>query len=232
METIASGYSTISNILYSELSYTQEWMNFHVSEHVNYHYRQYLIKLVKRHKKIVTVFDSYYNFVVKSLLNLVNDGEHSNLLVYLLGRPNKARLVEENCSYINFICIMLYDLFILIDRVNQLFPEHESLYYHRRFLIYNLVKIPYDYHGLPFEKPKIHESNIDLCENITNCDTIVNIQCGAASSNWPKLSKLSNHPKCNLYEIISNCEKKFISQNTNLYASKYRKWLTHVIGFE
>lgn len=91
MENIGSHYNNVSHIVFSELSYSQEWINNHISEHAGYHYRQYLIKLVKEHKKIVTLFESFYNFVVKTLLNTTNDGDCGNLLTYLLGKPNRTR---------------------------------------------------------------------------------------------------------------------------------------------
>lgn len=233
MEHIASNSSTISNIVRVELNYSEDWINSHVSEHSGYHYRQYLIKLIRRHKKIVSIFDQHYSFVVKTLLNLVNDGEHVNLLTYLLGKPNKPHLLEESVSYINFICILLYDLFVMIDKVNQVFPEHESLYYHRRFLVHHLIKIPYEYHNLEYKNSKIFESNINLSDkNVTNCDTIVNVHYGPESENCPKLFKMVTISKCKLFELISNCEKSFRFQNNSLCARKYQKWLTNVIGFE
>ncbi|CAG9815332.1 unnamed protein product [Phaedon cochleariae] len=235
MEHIASNCQTISNIIYSELSYSQEWINNHISEHTGYHYRQYLIKLVRGHKKVVAVYDSYYNFVVKSLLKMMNDGDYSNLLTYLMGKPSRTRILEEKCSYVNYISILLYDLCVLVDKLNNLYPEHEALFYHRRFLVYHLLKVPYEYHGLELEAKSKNQFNILMVENknITDSSTVVNVSENV-DNRWPKLFKMSPKSELyNLYGIVSNCEKSFASKNCSvLQIAKYRKWLKHVVGFD
>ncbi|KAJ8970454.1 hypothetical protein NQ314_001226 [Rhamnusium bicolor] len=244
---MASHNPNISDILYSELNYSQEWINCHVSEHVGYHYRQYLIKFVEQHKNIVSVFESYYNFVIKQL-NLINDGEYINILVYLLGKQNKPRLLEETYSCINFISLLLYDLFIFIDKLNKLFPEHESLFYHRRFLVYHLLKLAYEYHSIEFHiRSKVIESSINTInnKNIVNSDVIVTVKSSnndSESNQWPKLYKVPLYKieTCNLYKIVSNSEKHFVSENLNNsctivqieFTKRYQKWMKYVIGFE
>ncbi|KAG5885192.1 hypothetical protein JTB14_036499 [Gonioctena quinquepunctata] len=236
LENLVPDNQSISNIVYSELSYSQEWINNHISENTGYHYRQYLIKLVKNHKKIVSLYDSYYNFVVKTILNMTNDGDCGNLLTYLLGKANKTKLLEETCSYVNYICLLLYDLVVVVDKLNKLFPEHEALYYHRRFLVYKLLQVPYEYHGL--ECSAGTKININLIEdtNITDSSSIDNVQsCSNSDDNrWPKLFKLAPKSELyHLYSLISMCEKNFASQNSSvMQLGKYRKWLTHVVGFE
>ncbi|XP_023025107.2 protein prenyltransferase alpha subunit repeat-containing protein tempura isoform X1 [Leptinotarsa decemlineata] len=223
LENIVPKNQSISNIVYSELSYSQEWINNHVSEHAGYHYRQYLIKLVRDHKKIVTLYNSYYNFVVKTLLNTTNDGDCSNLLTYLFGKANKTKFLEEICSYVNYVCILLYDLCVVVDKLNKLYPEHEALFCHRKFLIYSLLKVPHEYHGLDSSPRR----ELDL-------ESFRGSPADVEENRWPKLFKRS--PRCelyNVYSLVSTCEKNFASQNCSvMQLDKYRKWLTHVVGFE
>ncbi|CAH1113666.1 unnamed protein product [Psylliodes chrysocephalus] len=237
MENIGSHYNNVSHIVFSELSYSQEWINNHISEHAGYHYRQYLIKLVKEHKKIVTLFESFYNFVVKTLLNTTNDGDCGNLLTYLLGKPNRTRLLEETCSYVNYISILLYDFVVLVDKLNKVFPEHEALFSHRKFLAYHLLKVPCDYHGIEFKTKLDQDKGLHVIDgkNITESDAVINVKSDCESDRWPKLFKVSPSKSeiYNLYGIVSNCEKNFASQNYSvLQLAKYRKWLAHVVGFE
>ncbi|CAH1976951.1 unnamed protein product [Acanthoscelides obtectus] len=67
MENMTS-YNQLQQIIYSELSYTQEWINSHISEHVGYHYRQYLITLTTKVFISSTIYRSYFDFVVSEFL--------------------------------------------------------------------------------------------------------------------------------------------------------------------
>lgn len=236
MENVAARNLIISDVVYSELNYSQEWINSHVSEHAGYHYRQYLLGLVRSHKDIVLVFESFYNFVMKQL-DLINDGEFGNLLVYLLGRQNKAGLPEETNSYINYISMLLYDLFVLVDKLNKLFPEHESLFYHRRYLIHHLLKVAYDYHDADFgARHGANRGGIRPTDdgNIVRGD----MECHA----WLRSLKAppSKAESCQLYRIVANAERRFVSENSGgncsavqvELAKRYQKWLKYVIGFE
>ncbi|XP_018574719.1 protein prenyltransferase alpha subunit repeat-containing protein 1-B isoform X2 [Anoplophora glabripennis] len=246
MENIAACSPSIGDIVYSELNYSQEWINTHVSEHSGYHYRQYLLKLVRSHRKIVLVFESFYNFVIKQL-DLINDGEFSNLLVYLLGKQHKTGLLEETNSYINYVSLLLYDLFILVNKLNKLFPEHESLFYHRRFLVYHLLKLAYDYHDVDFQaRNRVNQSSINPSDdkNIVRSDVVVSMKStgGEDCVAWPRSFKmpLNKVESCQLYRIVVNAEKHFVSENMIgicsavqiELAKRYQKWLKYVIGFE
>lgn len=240
MEQIAARSPSVSEIVYSELNYSQDWINSHVSEHSGYHYRQYLLGLIRSHRDIVLVFESFYNFVIKQL-NLINDGEFSNLLVYLLGKQNKAGLPEETNSYINYVSMLLYDLFVLVDKLNGVFPEHESLFYHRRFLVYHLLKVAYDYHDEDFQARRgAHRDSIGPSDdkNIVRTDMMVNTDRRV----WPRSLKTvpNKVESCQLYRIVANAERHFLSENSGgscgavqvELAKRYQKWLKYVIGFE
>lgn len=228
IENIANQCSTFSNIIYSELTYTQDWINKHVSEHSGYHYRQFLIKLLKEHRHIISVFETYYNFTINKL-ELFKEDKYINLLSYLLGRHNKKKILEETCSYINYICILLYDLVVLFTEVYQHYFEHQSLYYHRRFLIYHLLRVPFDYHDAQFLKPNFAVRNINLWnENIITSETVINLPSNLS------IKLFENVNSCNyaLIEIITNHEKNFVSNHNNYLTRQYHKWLQNVIRFE
>ncbi|CAG9858012.1 unnamed protein product [Phyllotreta striolata] len=232
MENILTYNHNISQIVYSELNYSQEWINEHVSEHTGYHYRQYLIKLVKEHKRIVSIYESFYNFVVKSLLKTSNDGDWRNLLDYLLGKPNRTRLLEETCSYVNYISILLYDLFILIDQINEIYPEHEALYSHRKFLIHHLLKAPHDYHGSEF-KSKFNSEILQLADGRNVTDSGAPDRSTKPDPSDNKLKMSVKQDDYVLYEILSTCERNFAAKNSNsMQLGRYRKWSKHVMGFE
>lgn len=227
IEYIANLYPNFDNIIFFELSYTKDWISKHVSEHSGYHYRQYLIKLLKESTKITIVNSIYYNFVINKL-ELFKQDKCFNILTYLLGK-HKKRFLEENCSYINYICILLFDLVLLFNEVFYNYCEHQSLYYHRRFIIHHLLRVPFEYHGIQYPKPNVILRNINLWdENIVMLDNAINIP----GNIFPK--SFSNSCKCQyrLIEIIINEEKSFISNKKDYLTCEYQKWLKNVIGFE
>lgn len=227
MESIASLCTNMGNIVYNELSYTQEWINSHVSEHAGYHYRQYLITLLKEHKKIHMVYESYYNCVINRL-DVFKEDKYSNLLVYLIGKHNKKRILEESCTYINYICLLLYDILILFDDIFKHFNQHQSLYYHRRFLIYYLLKVPFDYHGIQYPKKNGIVRNINLWdENVIIFNNTVNIPNNFGIN----LFKTINNSYV-LVDIITNLEKNFIANRKDYLTLEYQKWLKNVMAFE
>lgn len=227
IEHIANLYPNFDNIIFFELNYTKDWISKHVSEHSGYHYRQYLIKLLKESTKITIVHAIYYNFVINKL-ELFKQDKYFNILTYLLGK-HKKRFLEENCSYINYICILLFDLVILFNDVFYNYFEHQSLYYHRRFIIHHLLRVPFEYHDIQYPKPNVILRNINLWdENIVVSDNAINV----SGNIFPK--SFSNTSKCQyqLIEIVKNEEKNFISNRTDYLTCEYKKWLKNVIGFD
>lgn len=226
IQNIASQCAAISSILYTELNYSQEWVKRHVSEHSGYHYRQHLIKMLKEHSKIVSVFESYYNFAINKL-EVLKEDKYISLLSYLLDKPNKKRILEESSSYVNYICILLYDLLVLFDEIDHLYFGHQSLYYHRRFLIHHLLRVPFEYYGTQFPKPEIVK-NINLWgENIIAYESVTDLP---SNINFRFLNNNVNN--CTLIEIITNHEKTFISNRKDYLTKEYQKWLKIFIGFE
>ncbi|XP_028143737.1 protein prenyltransferase alpha subunit repeat-containing protein 1 [Diabrotica virgifera virgifera] len=235
MENIASKYFNFGRITYSELVYSGNWISTHVSEHAGYHYRQYLIKLVKKHKEL-KVMDSFFQFVIQNHANTIGEREYGNLLTYLMGNRHKPLLVEKTSSYVNLICILLHDLH-LVGRLNETYPEHEALFTHRRFIMYHLLKVQCDYLGVEF-RMKINqdkEFNIVDGKNITNLDTAANIHTDVEPNRLPNMFSvtMSKAERSNLYEILFNSERNFASHNGSVFQlAKYKKWLTNVVGFE
>lgn len=227
IEQFASVCANISNVLDLELKYSQEWITKHVSECSGYHYRQYLIMFLRDCSEIDSIIEFYYNFTLNKL-ELVKENEYRNLLSYLLDKPNKKRILEESSSYINYICVLLYDLIVLFQEINHLFFGHESLYYHRRFLIFHLLRVPFEYFAIEYPAPKVTVTNINLWnENITKSNNTTYI----SGNNYLKKFN-DNFGNCALIEIIASNENRFISNQNNYLTEEYQKWLKNIIGFE
>ncbi|XP_076260565.1 protein prenyltransferase alpha subunit repeat-containing protein tempura [Rhynchophorus ferrugineus] len=229
------------DILAREMHFSEKWINEHVSENTGYHYRQFLINLFKSHRQLVMI-PRYFHEVTKRL-NLFNDDEPIQLLIFLLGKPPKNKSLEDISKYINIMIVLLYELLAVIENINDMFTEHECLWLHRRYILYNLVQIADEYLGEPNNTAKQgknasicfnHESQSSYGNAVTN---IVNENCEAKQ---PKIfkSQPNKFQSSNLYCVLTEREKEFITKNCagsatqmNL-ARRYEKWLKLIVGFD
>lgn len=226
MENIANLYPSVSSIIQLELNYTEDWISRHISEHSGYYYRQYLIKLLRENKNISILYENYYDFVVNKL-EVFKEDKYINLLSYLLG-SHKKRILEETCSYNNYVCILLYDLVILFLELFPHFFDHQCLYYHRRFLIYHLLRVPFEYHGIQYPKQSILVRNVNLWdENVIASETVINMPSTMSLKTFKNIG--NQYP---LIELVTSNEKSFISNNKNYLIQEYHKWLKNIIRFE
>lgn len=227
IENISNLYPAMGNIIHLELSYTEDWISRHISEHSGYYYRQYLINVLRENKNISIVYENYYSFIINKL-QVFKEDKYINLLNYLLGN-HKKRILEETCSYINYVCVLLYDLMVLFVELFPHFFDHQCLYYHRRFLIYHLLRVPFEYHGIQYPKYSMIVTNINLWdENVITSDT-VNISPSNMSLKFFKHVCNYQYP---LIDIVTSNEKSFIADKKNDFIQEYHKWLKNIIGFE
>lgn len=234
IENIGHRVITFKDILYRELEFSHRWISSHVSEHTGYHYRQYLFNIVRKHPKITNIYEIYYKEVIK-ILRLVNDGgDPRDILTFLLGKEKSQRILEESINYINFICLLLFDLYNTLEILNTVFPNHESIWYHRRYLMYQLVKAGYDYHGLLFRNEGIL-AEIPLLEG----NNIVNVNSNGEKD--PKLFKcqLNKVEMTTLHQLLVKNESAFVKKNSQStmfhdveFAKRYEKWLKFIINIE
>lgn len=225
------------HILTQELEFSERWISEHVSENTGYHYRQFLIKLLKNQRDIPLLMP-YFNEVITKL-NLLNDGEPSQLLILLLGKPLKNKSLEDISKHINVIVLLLYELFVVIENINNVYTEHESLWLHRRFILFSLIQLANEYFG---ENSKITKkitfnNTTSQMYNKNFINFVVNDNSGEKQAKIFK-TQPSKFESSNLYRVLSNCEKEFISKNTGQsllqidLARRYEKWLKLIVGFD
>ncbi|RZC42297.1 protein prenyltransferase alpha subunit repeat-containing protein 1-B [Asbolus verrucosus] len=238
IDTIGSRVSNFSNVIFNELEFSHRWLSEHVSEHTSYHFRQYLFNTVKKSKNITNIYEFYYNQVVK-ILRLVNENDPSDILTFLLGKEKlHGKPLEESNNFVNFFCLLLFDLFNTVEILNSVYPNHESIWYHRRYLLYHLIKTSYEYHDLVFKiGGKVGEVPL-YGTNIVNLD-------GSGFSEGEKQPKLfkSQPNKVEsslLYQTLIKSEVEFIKKNSTQssifyeleLAKRYEKWLKFVVRME
>lgn len=217
-----------------ELEFSAQWVNEHVSENSGYHYRQILIDYIKKFS--IKVPKQYFLKVVEKL-NISIETEFDQLIVFLLGSgSNKSS--NDSTEYVNYIILLLYELTVVINGIDKDFNEHESLWLHRRYVIYRLLESSLNFLG----------DKLTLCKNFNELDTLsdsnsnmLNCICNESyQAKQPKIFKCqpSRFEGTNLCSILSDIERKFMARNSlrsplqGEYAKRHEKWLKYVVSFD
>ncbi|XP_066157843.1 protein prenyltransferase alpha subunit repeat-containing protein 1 [Euwallacea fornicatus] len=225
------------SIVITELEFSEQWINGHVSEHSGYHYRQVVIHSYRHHKNLRMPVDCFYR--VSTKLNLSDQwGNFEELLVFLLGPSAK---IKEYNYYVSYILLLLYELQDVICYIDKEYIEHESLWLHRRSIIYKLLEICHDYLGEQMNPNrnlsefKSISSELGISNNvimsISNDTNYKGTQAKIFKSQPTKFESTS------LCQILYDSERDFIKRNSlrsalqSEYAKRYEKWLKYVVGF-
>lgn len=233
IENIAKRQSNVFNIICDEFEWSANWISSHISEYSGFHYRQYIINLFKTTTPNDS-FNIYYNFIV-DCFKIVN----TNVYHYFFGKQTKNICKHLN---MNYLIILLYDLFNFLPKLSDFYTNHETFWYHRRFLLNSILQFAYNYFNIEKTNYKINDLifNTDSNINIINSDFIENLT--GIGEKQPKLFKCEPNrlQQCKLYEVLLNNEKAFIAHNLynnakfqqTIYAKRHQKWLKFLIGFE
>ena len=103
------------SLLKEELSRSRYWVSGHVSDHSGFHYRQYLIEKLSRCQHQIP-------------LNRFPIGDES-----VIENSERAGDVLCGCH-----CALLHDELKFVSSLMELYREHESIWYHRRFVVASL----------------------------------------------------------------------------------------------
>lgn len=234
----------IQEFINNELQFSTTWMFSHVSEYSSYHYRSFLYKCVLDNGACRNSFDKYYNYV-KNILQSLENVNYVIVLRELFGpwdtifmSPQQDLSEVNQCiKQVNYISVLLYDLFYTLESLFRTFPDHESIWCYRRCVIYHILQTIYRCLGMTLKTNiKINE-DFKLHENNKN-----SLQEGTCLENGEKLPKLFKYEpnkieSCLLYNILVKGERKFIAQSisnkcsdlTVSFAKKYQKWLQMVL---
>lgn len=228
------------DIFLQELAFSEKWITQHVSENSGYHYRQFLIDKSRTWENVP--FLTQYFEMILTQLNIVNDGEFVQVFTFLLGNPSKNKPIEDVSKCMNHVVLLLYELIVVIESIDKVYVEHESLWLHRRYVIQRLLETSYDYLGDTFKTASNLENN-QIFKNVLSKSqsNIINTIC---SNNYgekqPKISKIQpiKFKLTNMHRILSKSEENFVSKNLlgsalqcDL-AKRHEKWVNYILGFE
>lgn len=234
----------MSTLHIKEYDFSQQWTAKHVSDFSCYHYRQFCIKNMFSMKstEIWKVFENTVNislrksFVRILALNFPEDTTiHSsendllnysdeNLIILLLGKSFK-----NNCSCpLDFVMIcrqveLLFHELSLNNELIRFYKQHETLWYHRRFIIHELMSIMYEYFGLVRQNSVLVKNVCGVCQPHELLQKQVKIVKYDSNCIFSSL----------LFNILITHERNFYEERSSdgdNYADRHEKYLKFVEG--
>lgn len=209
-----------SNIIIDELIYSQEFISQHVSEHSGFHYRQYAVRQFK-HKmfaseKLTQIlhnfrFVDYYH----TIMPLDNEG-HNNIDVKSFVMTN---------HYLN---LLLYELFEVCKQLHVYYPGHEAIWYHRRFIFYEIISLLNNIYGI----------NRHTMQSVS---LVCNLGRENENMNMESDGRLLVMHESKLYKNLVRYEQNFISflctnnknnESDTRNIEKHQRWLMHCLRID
>lgn len=244
IKTIKTVYPSNLDLLYvKEYQFSERWTSKHVSDFSCFHYRQFCIRnIINIKKNFWSTFQNsvdinlHKSFLTLLIQNLPKDAAveafDENLLSYsdsdllnliLCHSPKNCKC---SCDYV-FICrtldILFYEL-LLNNELLQFYKYHETLWYHRRFIVHEIMLIMYDYSGFVKINGALTKKTCRKC----NIDDIEQKQAKIIRYD-------SNQVYCSvLFKVLLNHENRFIKErrsDSDNYADRHEKYLKFVVGW-
>lgn len=231
------------DLLYiKEYNFSERWTSKHVSDFSCFHYRQYCIKNVILHLNDVfwKMFQNsieidlrkcFVNVLLKALQNdmtLLNADD--NLMEYSEEKLINLLLSNTrncNCKHNNvYLCRKFEVLFrelVLNSELIQFYKWHESLWYHRRYIVHELIISMYEYFGLKKQNGALVKDNCKKCNSNDLRQKqvkIVRYDCNRVYSSA-------------IFKVLISHERKFIAErnsDSDKFAERHEKYLKFVEG--
>lgn len=226
------GLKFLSSFLHTQLDFSLNWIFSHVSEHTGFHYRQYLINHVRNYPLDSQYMIKYYKKVYDNL----GINEFMSLTRFLL---NKADFGTEADNY---YCILLNELLSTLSKLNITYPDHEAVWYHRRFVLNSLLKASYELLKIQWPHKVNINRSVDSNENITSINIETSVAEYKFQDNGELHSKLFKSEEnvvesTHLYKFLVKTESEFITEYSstkyspvqNFLAQRHQKWLRFIL---
>lgn len=210
-------------ILQNELSRSEINMSTAVSDSSIFYYRQQIINILK---DVPIQLDEKYLNKLQILLKQnvsckdIDRASVNDMIITLLGKPPSTKLNNFRITCLSNVLKVLTSELVFISELNRMFPCHESIWYHRRFVLWELMLILYNFYdkNIISKKFMFHEE-----QRISNTSMNITQQ------------SLTNFEQCDtfldcivLYKMIVNNEKNELEccdYEQNKFVDRHRKWL-------
>lgn len=232
----------INKLYIKEYEFSERWTSKHVSDFSCFHYRQFCIRNIftidnESWKKFENVVDSNLrkSFVRVLAMNIPKDttiqASEENLVAYSEGNLVSLLLGYSvkncNCAIENIlVCRKLEVLFrelVLNNELLRFYKYHETLWYHRRFIVHEIIALMYSHFGL-----------------VRDDGALVKIACKKCQVDdlRQKQAKIGRYESSSVYStvlfnVLLTHEKVFLSERKadgDNYADRHEKYLKFVEG--
>nr|XP_022919552.1 protein prenyltransferase alpha subunit repeat-containing protein 1 [Onthophagus taurus] len=217
---------SFSVILASQYESSYDWLFGNVSEHSAFQYRQKLMTfLIKNREKMNNFFVTYEQFTVDHL-KLNND------LNSLFINNKKNNFEDFKCLF----SLLIYELFHTVKELNKSYPGHESIWYHRRFIIKTLFDEIFNFKSK--NRLRINDTNLskseclisrDLNELLCMDNIIINFKLFKPEFRDAESIMCFNKIVKDETELIKTSQSLKYDPVQRYLADKYEKWLMCVL---
>lgn len=225
------GIKFLSSFLDNQLDFSLNWIYSHVSEHAGYHYRQYLFNHVRR-----CPLDSHYMVKYNKVYDYLGINQFTSLTTFLLNKTDASTELD------NYYCILLNELLCTLRVLNVTYPDHEVVWYHRRYILNSLLRVSCELLKIPWTNKFNFNCKVESNENITSVNletSLIEYKFQDNGELHAKLFKCENNAieSTNLYKFLVKTETEFINEYTstkysrvqNFLAKRHHKWLRFIL---
>ncbi|XP_046738654.1 protein prenyltransferase alpha subunit repeat-containing protein 1 [Diprion similis] len=160
---------TFASFLESEWLTSGKWCSLHISDYSGFAYRQFLIKRLLQADDELTHITKQEMKFRETIANFVKleDAAHiltapcHQLLNYLHATPGHQPRHDTDCLSILTGLSYWAEECMFNEELLNLYPGHESFWYHRRFLSHLLVVMSKSYERYSYYKTELIDKNLD-----------------------------------------------------------------------
>lgn len=229
----------IALLFIKEYGFSERWASKHISDFSCFHYRQFCIKNIltidnDHWKNFESIMD---NILWKSLVCMLSKNfpkdatiqvSEDSLILYseeqlinlVLSHGNKTcNCTRNNISVCQQVEVLFYEL-VLNNELLRFYKHHETLWYHRRFVVHELICLMYDYFGFIRQNGALVKKSCRKCNECQKQAKIVRYDCNRVYSSI-------------LFNVLISHEKRFVDERRidgDNYSDRHEKYMKFVEG--
>lgn len=231
------------NVLYiKEYNFSERWSSKHISDFSCFHYRQICIKNVLtinednlrllENTVDVSIHKNFIRILAQNFPNEITvQASEENLLLYsddniinlLLGYAPKNCFCSKNYALQSRKLEILFHELLLNNELLRFYKCHETLWYHRRFIIHEVIALIYDHFDLVKKNGALVKKICRKCN------------LGEVQQKQLKIVRYDSNRIFSsiLFNVLLSHEKKFVEERLNdsdNYADRHEKYLKFIEG--
>ncbi|PZC85236.1 hypothetical protein B5X24_HaOG202421 [Helicoverpa armigera] len=238
---------------FTEYQFIKDWTSKHVSDHSCFHYRQFCVKKLYEVDERWTVFEKMIQVDLRENLqkvveaHLPNDAsvtpnktfkktiEDDDLIALVLGHGPGTCICNNTSNTCQKLEILFYEL-VSNDELLKYYKYHETLWYHRRFVVHEILETMYEYLGIERKNGKLVKRTLSP-EEIERKDTCINCDNAELKEHHTKVEQqeIGWVYNCELFKVLVKHEKELIKdrrRDSDKYAGRHEDYLKYVEGLD